>query len=80
MKNQIRLDEKLNLGDLGIHLHPQPTEVAQLPRSKVAVVFSEIPGDQHRRFLQRLKICASPGPLQGGKVLNPLSGRQNLSE
>ena len=35
---QICLDENLNLGSLGIHLHHQPTELAQLPRSKVAVI------------------------------------------
>ena len=32
---QIHLDEDLNLGGLGIHPHPQPTELAQLPKSKV---------------------------------------------
>jgi hypothetical protein len=31
--SQIRLDEDLSLGGLGIHQHPRPTELAQHPFS-----------------------------------------------
>ena len=31
--SQIRLNEDLNLGDLGTHQHPRPAELAQLPIS-----------------------------------------------